>query len=316
MPRSTLPWLILACVAVSAALAWWTLTRSMRAEAPQLLEHRDLAPFHEVEVGGSAAVTLVQADRESLDVDAATRGARVEAKVTNGRLVIRAQDARRWWRGLFGRRSTATPNITVRFRTLDTIALTGNVRMNVPKLEAANMQIVASGGSSLAIGDLRAASLRVRGSGALSARLTGRVDNEVVEISGAGSYLAEHLIAGDATVSVSGVGNVVLHAQRTLNASISGAGVIEYVGNPTVTEHVSGIGRVRRREPEKAPGVTASTGQWIAVSGAPLFLKNSGPCVTGSMSACTPGTKRRSDTRQSCTSASSIAAASCTVSYG
>ena len=57
---------------------------------------------------------------------------------------------------------------------------------------------------------------------------------------------------------MSGVGNVVLHADQTLDASISGAGVIEYVGNPTVTEHVSGIGRVRRREPQPTRSVTAA----------------------------------------------------------
>jgi hypothetical protein len=58
---------------------------------------------------------------------------------------------------------------------------------------------------------------------------------------------------------VSGVGNVIVHADRTLRASISGAGVIEYAGNPTVTEHVSGIGRVKRREPQTTPNVTAET---------------------------------------------------------
>jgi hypothetical protein len=258
MRRTTLPWLILACVAVSAALAWWTVSSSMRAEAPQVVEHHDLAPFHEIAVGGLASVTLVQSDHDALDVDAAAHGARIDAKVTNGRLVIRSQDARRWWRGLFGRRSRSTPSITVHFRTLDVIAISGNVRMSVPKLETAKMRIVASGGADLSIDDLRATSLDVEGSGALKARLAGRVDNENVSISGAGSYHAEHLIATDATVSVSGVGDVVLHAARTLRASISGAGMIEYAGNPTVTEHVSGIGRVRRREPEKAPGLTAA----------------------------------------------------------
>ena len=207
----------------------------------------------------------------------------------------------------------------MRFRTLDTIALTGNVRMNVPVLQATSMRILASGGSVLSIDDLHATSLHVAGSGALKARLAGRVDNEHVAISGAGSYLAEHLIADDATVSVSGVGDVLVHATRTLNARISGAGVIEYVGDPTVTERVSGIGRVRRREPGKRPGVTAAVvpGQCTGTSGGSVsFLKNSGPRVSGSMSGWMPGTKRTSDTRQSRTSASSIDAASCTDSYG
>src|SRR6185437_13069443 len=124
--------------------------------------------------------------------------------------------------------------------------------------------------------------------------LAGRVDDEKVSISGAGSYRAERLFANDATVTVSGVGNVVLRAERTLRANISGAGVIEYAGDPVVTEHVSGIGRVKRREPERASGLTtvAAPAQCSAVSGdAPWSLKNSGPPVSGSMSAWMPAMK-------------------------
>lgn len=316
MPRTSLPWLVLATIVVSAALAWWTLTRTVGGEPATRLEHRDLAPFHEIEVGGSAAVTLLQAQAESIDVEAAGRTS-VAAEIANGRLVVHAHDRRRWWNGLLGRRSPATPHVTVRFRTLDAIALTGNVKMDAPKLSTSALRIDASGGSALAIDDLRATSLRVNGSGALDAKLAGRVDNEDVSISGAGSYRAEHLVATHATVSVSGVGNVIVHATSTLGASISGAGVVEYVGNPEVTEHVSGIGRVKRREPERASGVTtvAAPAQCSAASGdAPWSLKNSGPPVTGSMSAWTPGMTRGADTRQSRSSASSIAATSCTVS--
>jgi hypothetical protein len=352
MPRTALPWLILATILVSAALAWWTLTRSVGGEAITRLEHRDLAPFHEIEVGGNAAVTLLQTQAESIDVEAAGRTS-VAAEVAHGRLVIRARDRRRWWNGLFGRRSPAMPHVTVRFRALDAIVLTGNVKMDVPQLSASALRIGASGGSALAIDELRATSLRIHGSGALDAKLAGRVEKEEVSISGAGSYDAEKLVATDASVSVSGVGNVIVHATSTLGASISGAGVIEYVGNPTVTEHVSGIGRVKRREPERASGFTtvaaparcsgasapaqcnggsapaqcsgaAAGAQCIgaaapaqcsgASADAPWSLKNSGPPVTGSMSAWTPAMKWGADTRQSRNSASSMAATSCTVS--
>jgi hypothetical protein len=65
-------------------------------------------------------------------------------------------------------------------------------------------------------------------------------------------------MAADTTVSVSGVGNVIVNAQRTLKASISGAGVIEYLGDPQVTEHVSGIGRVRRHD-SSTPGMRVAS---------------------------------------------------------
>jgi len=253
MSRSSLPWLILGAVAVSALLAWLTLTRGAPGRSPAF-EHHDLPPFHELEIGGAADVTLVQGDPEAIDVEAPSRVV-VEANVTGGRLVISSRDRRRWWSGFFGGHSSQPAVLTIRFRKLDTLALTGTVKLAAPRLTATTLRIGASGGSSLTIDDLRAQSLRVSGSGALEADLAGAVDDEEVSISGAGSYRAERLRATNAVVSVSGVANVVVHAERTLRASISGAGVIEYVGDPQVTEHVSGIGRVKRRESGVAPGM-------------------------------------------------------------
>jgi hypothetical protein len=249
MSRLSLAWSIVGAVLLAALLAWLTLNRTgepSRAATPT--QHHALAPFHEVAIGGTARVTLVQGDDESLDIEASSRGVRVEAEVRNGRLVIDARDRRRWWSGLFGRRNADPARIAIRFRSLDAIALSGSVRLTAPKLAATSLRIRASGGSALSIEDLRATSLRVDGSGALEADLAGRVDDEKVSISGAGNYRAERLFANDVTVTVSGVGNVVLRAERTLRANISGAGVIEYAGDPVVTEHVSGIGRVKRRD--------------------------------------------------------------------
>jgi len=316
MPRTSLPWLILATVLVSAALAWWTLNRGAGVDhGPATVEHRALAPFHQIEVGGVSNITLVQADDEGIDVENPGRGARVAADVSGGRLRVEARDGRRWWSGLFGHRQPEAPGITIRFRTLDAIVLTGTVKLDIPKLTTPALTIDASGGSTLSIGDLRAGTLRVSGSGALQAHLAGRVEEERVSISGAGSYRADRLHAGDATVSVSGVGNVLLHAERTLRASISGAGVIEYVGDPKVTEHVSGIGRVKRHESSNAATGLRVAGQCTAAGGAAASLKKSGPPVSGSMSAWMPGMNRTSDTRQSRRSACSIAPTSWTVSY-
>ena len=254
MPRWSLPLMILAAVIVAAALAWWTATRTIGAGPKALMEHRDVAPFHALQIGGVAQVRLLQGDGESIDVEA-THDARVKSEVVDGRLVIHAEDRSPWFSHLFLHRRTPRAQITVRFRTIDAIAISGGVMIDAASLAVPALHIDASGGTSLTVGDLRADTLHVRGSGALSAKLAGRVGTENVSISGAGSYAAERLIAQSATVSVSGVGNVVVYAERTLNADISGAGVIEYIGNPDVTRHVTGIGRVERRE-SRTPAVT------------------------------------------------------------
>ena len=132
------------------------------------------------------------------------------------------------------------------------------------------LAIGASGGASLVIDDLRATTLRVDGSGALKADIAGQVDDEHVSISGAGSYNAERLRATNATVSVGGVAKVIVHAERKLRASISGAGLIEYVGDPEVTEEVSGMGRVRRRGPAATPGCASRLVREFSALGTPF----------------------------------------------
>ena len=71
-------------------------------------------------------------------------------------------------------------------------------------------------------------------------------------------------------MSVSGVGKVAVHAEQTLRADISGAGLIEYAGNPQVTEHVSGIGRVKRIESTAVPGMRIAQAALSATAAAPL----------------------------------------------
>jgi len=47
---------------------------------------------------------------------------------------------------------------------------------------------------------------------------------------------------------MSGAGKAVVHAKNTLSVDISGAGVVEYIGDPKLRQTISGIGKVRRKE--------------------------------------------------------------------
>jgi len=265
MSRSSLPWLVVGAIAVAAALAWFTLTRGDGAPgASGNAQRYPLAPFHEIEIGGQADVVLVQGDIEAIDADVAGRG-RVEANVADGRLSVHAVDRRRFFDGLFGHRRAEPSTIRIHVRNLDKLGLGGNVNVSIPRLRTTSLRIGASGGSTLAIDDLQATTLTVDGSGALKAEIKGRVEEEHVSISGAGSFRAEGLRA-------SGVGKVAVHAEQTLRADISGAGLIEYAGNPQVTEHVSGIGRVKRIESTAMPGLRVAHARLNATDAEPLRL--------------------------------------------
>ena len=249
MRRLALPLVILATVLVAVALAWFTLTRNDRAGGNEMTtEVRAVAPFRRLEVSGRADVTLVEGDRETVTVERAARGqSRVRAEVENGTLVISAGVSRRWWSGLFGRRSAATPRISVAFKSLDSIAVSGTVQLTADKLRAGDLKIAATGGSVLRLDGIAANTLRIDGTGALKATLGGQAQEQRISISGAAEVRGDKLQSQDAVVDVSGAGRIVVNAAKTLRATISGAGSVEYYGDPDVKQNVSGIGAVKRR---------------------------------------------------------------------
>jgi hypothetical protein len=308
MRRATLPLLILACIAVAAALAWWTLNRAGGASAGEVVtENRAVAPFRKLDVTGNLDITLVASGREEVVVEAAPGvQPRVRAHVEGGTLMITAGETKRWWSAIIGgSRSMPTPKVTVKYRTLDSIALAGSVKVTAARLDADTLRIAAAGGSTLRIDDLQARALKLSGAGALKATLGGKVVDQEISISGAGEVHADQLASENARVSVSGAGSIVLRVEKTLRASISGAGSVEYYGDPEVKQKVSGVGRVKRRESVRAEGLRVASAQCSAPA-----RNSSGAPVAGSRSAWTPAMTRMSVTRQSRNNVVSISATS------
>ena len=51
-----------------------------------------------------------------------------------------------------------------------------------------------------------------------------------------------------ATIRIAGAGHATVQVDEALDATIEGTAVIEYLGSPTVTQEVTGLGVVRRLE--------------------------------------------------------------------
>ena len=302
MRRATLPLLVLGCIVVAAALAWWTLNRA-GPEGAVVTENRAVAPFRKLDVTGNVDVTLVPSGREEVVVEASPGvQSRVRARVEEGTLTITGGETKRWWSAIIGgSRGLPTPKVTVKYKTLNAIALAGTVRVSAARLDADTLRIAATGGSTLRIDDLQARALKLSGAGALKATLGGRVVDQEISISGAGEVHADQLASENAKVSVSGAGSIVLRAEKTLRASISGAGSVEYYGDPEVRQRISGVGRVKRRESARAEGLRVAAYQCSASA-----RNSSGTPVAASTSAWTPGSTRTSVTRQSASSVVSI----------
>ena len=319
MRRFALPIALAAAVLVALAAAWFTLAGRGGGGERVVAEAPPVGPFTRVALNGYAELLLVQGDREAVTIEASPRAsARIRVRSADGRLSIDALEDRPWW-GVLAGGNPRPPKITVHFRTLEALDVAGAVKVAAAAIDADKLAIDASGAAAVKVDALRAQSLRFSGSGAVKAEFAGSLAEQAISIAGAGDYRAPGLASQSARIRVSGAGRAVVNVAKSLDAEISGAGSIEYLGDPVVRDHISGAGRITRRTAGPGGVRADEPRQWIVTrdaGGTVSGLNRSGPPVTASRSPCTPATARISATRQSCRSSTSIVATSTTRSHG
>ncbi|HKW80388.1 MAG TPA: head GIN domain-containing protein [Casimicrobiaceae bacterium] len=210
-------------------------------------ETRAVHGFSQIELDGQADVTLRQGQTEGVTLEATASALRdIRTEVRGRKLTIRVESKHHWWQWLIGA-AARTPKVTIDFIQLDRLEASGAVAIVASSLKASELHLDFAGACRLKIADLQANRLRVDGAGATRVDLAGRVAEQDIDLSGAGSYRAEDLVSDRTALQVSGAGKAIVNATKTLKAGISGAGLVEYVGDPAVERDVSGIGKIRRR---------------------------------------------------------------------
>jgi hypothetical protein len=239
--------LVILALATLAALAIVTSKRSapVTRTGPDV---RSVGSFHNIEVSGLAEIVLRQGSRETLTVEGAQRTQYVDSEIRNETLTINAAQGRHWadW---FGRGSGApTPRIIIEFVDIRRLESAGAVKWSAKRLRADDLHVELAGACSLRIDDLQATKLVFEGSGAINAQLAGKVGLQELELSGAGSYDAANLVTDSTVVESNGAAKAIVNAKTSLRVDLSGAAVVEYLGDPKVEQQVSGISKVRRRD--------------------------------------------------------------------
>ena len=183
-------------------------------------EPRDVRGFDEVELRGVGNLSMRQTGSESLTVEAEEEILpKIRTEVVNDRLVIGPE-----------------PNTSI--QTTEPI----NYELTVEDLHA----LEVSGSGDVVAEDIGTDKLGINVSGSGAIKISGRADSQEIDISGSGNYRAKDLRSKEAKIDVSGSGSAIVNASDALDAKVSGAGSVEYVGDPTVEEDVSGVGRVSK----------------------------------------------------------------------
>jgi Putative auto-transporter adhesin, head GIN domain len=253
MKRLALPIALLLAIAAAVAAAWFFLDRSFRGGGPVrggelTSEQRILTPFTRLAVAGMADITLVQGATEGVTFESpAKQMGRVRVEVRDGTLHIENGNTGNFWGFLFGGGNRPV-RATVTFRELQAVEIAGEVKLRADGWKSDKLALSISGAGTIRIAGLDTKDLAISASGAVKADVAGRATDQRLSISGAVDYRAPGLVSETARVSVSGAAKVFVNAAKTLKVSISGAGSVDYLGDPKVTQDISGMGRVKRRE--------------------------------------------------------------------
>ena len=209
----------------------------------QRTEKRDLETFDEISFTTNGTIYLRQGntqkvelkgDREDLD--------EIRTEVRSGRLFI-GKKSDNWlsWN------SNSRIEFYITVKNLNAITISGSGKVyGESKFNTDYLEISIPGSGKLEL-EANAKSLDVSVSGSGKLLLKGEGSSSEISISGSGKVDAEDFIAESHRIRISGSGSCYIHADKSIDARISGSGSVRYKGDPSkVNSRSSGSGKVRR----------------------------------------------------------------------
>lgn len=204
-------------------------------------EQRPVASIERVVLRAVGDLYVTQGPQESLVIEAEKPLlGRISSHVKDGVLTFDIQGRQ------FSSRHPVRYHLTV--KNLKVIDARGSGDIDARNLRGQVLDLHLAGSGNASVRALETQQLRVRIIGSAQVALDGRAAHQTVSIEGAGDYDARRLQSSQATVSISGAGNAVVHVKERLTARISGSGEIQYHGNPKVESAITGAGEVIRAE--------------------------------------------------------------------
>jgi hypothetical protein len=227
--------LLLMSCRLSAGLSRQTLQGSGNLKT----EQRPVSNIGRVSLEGIGDVTVIQGSEESLTVEADDNILPyVETLMRGSELVLRIKEG-------YNIRMPVTVRYTLKVKDLNRISISGSGSVTSEKFDSNDLTLNITGSGKMKFADLQAQNLRTMTSGSGNYDLKGKVESQNITITGMSHYSAGDLQSSEASVTISGSGDVTLWVKDKLDVTILGAGNVDYYGNPTVNQSITGGGKVK-----------------------------------------------------------------------
>ena len=199
----------------------------------------DIGEFSEIFLEGAFGVELIQGNKNSLEVRAADERAFDYLNVTNRRDLLHLHVDRKPF-------DFSKVTLLVTFEDLERLRILGGIRLETRGfLDLDDLEMLLEGGAKVNL-QLKAGHVGIDNRGGVLCEISGVAESLNVRLAGAGHVNAGEFKADDVTFRIEGLGTAVVYANKTLDATIKGAGKIRYRGNPEVFQSIEGLGSVSR----------------------------------------------------------------------
>lgn len=190
-----------------------------------------------------AEITVEQGDKEIVEIEADDNLLpQLSTEVLSGTLTIKNVETD--WKTTVNPSKPVKINIIV--RDLSEIILSAPVGdLKVNDLQAGTLKLVVSGGAQVRLNGIQVSVLDSVLSGAGDIQASGTADELKLVLSGLGDFNAADLQSNKANIELSGMGGATVRVEDDLAATITGAGSIQYFGNPHVEQSINGAGSVK-----------------------------------------------------------------------
>jgi hypothetical protein len=194
---------------------------------------------------GVGIMLITQGEKDELRIEADPEvRSRIITEVKDGVLVIRHDHDFVDWMRLWTK-SLDPLRFFLTLKDIRTIKLSGAGTIKAPSVKGDTLELINSGAGAQTIENLDVRTFKAELSGAGSMEMAGKVDEQVIKLSGAGSFNGARLESRKAEVKLSGVGSASVWVKENLAVNLSGVGSVEYYGDPQVTEKKTGLGSLK-----------------------------------------------------------------------
>jgi hypothetical protein len=208
-------------------------------------QHRDLGDFTSIEMSGSIDVVYVPSEKYDIVIHSEFPDD-VLTELRDKKLIIHTKNGKSLaWNEI--RSIGKKYKVYVYVPTLNEIEASGsgNILLN-GILKSDNLSILTAGSGNVT-GQLNVESLKLKSAGSGNFRLSGNVVEASISSSGSGNIQSFDLYIENCAISKSGSGNTQITVSKSLKASISGSGNMNYRGTPnTVSCTSAGSGKIKK----------------------------------------------------------------------